>query len=165
VSPHQAELPHLSIVVAPDRSLSVALDGRPYTLPSSYSGDPWAPARALADAVGMSIFAEVTDNGTTYGEIVTPTPPQAPTRPTGPVVATPRPGGPFTVAGDGFTPGEDVYIAVVVSTRPARPDGVAELPLPGALLGRMPGVLIMFGLDSATLIVADPTAATQERAA
>jgi hypothetical protein len=29
----------------------------------------------------------------------------------------------------------------------------------------MPGVLIMFGLDSQTLIVADPTAATQERAA
>lgn len=165
MNPTQAELPHLSIVVGPDRSLSVALDGKPYNLPADVAGDPWAPARELAAAVGMSVFAEVTHNGTTYGEIVTPPPPEAPTPAVVPVVATPRPGGPFTVAGDGFTPGEDVYIAVVISTRPARGDGVAELPLPGALLGRMPGVLIMFGLDSQTLIVADPTAATQERAA
>ncbi|MGO1316878.1 MAG: hypothetical protein ACTMIR_07570 [Cellulomonadaceae bacterium] len=160
----QAELPHLSIVVAADRTLSLTLDGKPYTPPTGTGSDPWAPARDLATTAGMSVFAQVTDNGTTYAEIVTPTPPHAPAPPREPVVATPRPGGPFTVAGDGFTPGEDVYIAVVVSTRPARFDGVAELPLPGALLGRMPGVLIMFGLDSQSLIVADPTAAPQERA-
>lgn len=164
MSPTQAELPHLSIVVAPDRSLSVALDGKPYP-PGDDVGDPWAPARELAAAVGMSVFAEVTDSGITYGEIVTPPSPQPPEPSGGSVRPVPHLGGPFTIAGDGFIPGEDVYIAVVVSTRSARGDGVAELPLPGALLGRLQGVLIMFGLDSQSLIVADPTAATQHAAA
>jgi hypothetical protein len=65
-------------------------------------------------------------------------------------------GAPFQVGADGFTPGEQVYVTVVVSTRPACTDGSAWLPVPAALLTRLPGVLIIFGVDSGTLTVVDP---------
>ena len=170
----QPDLPRMSILEGADKSLSVVVDGRPQDLPAGYAQtipDPWQPARDLARLIDQCVFAELTDStGERYTHVFDPDVPihqQTPDPSPGPAAniiaaanpaSTPRgPEPAFSISGDGFAPGEDVYIAVVVSTRTARADGVARLPLPGALLNRIPGVLIMFGLESQTLIVSDPT--------
>ena len=172
----QPDLPRVSILENADRSLTVVIDGERQELPKDYArtvADPWQPARDLARLFDQSVFAELIDaTGDRYTHvfdpdepIYTPIPDQAPApaahtvAAAGPEAARPDREPAFSISGDGFAPGEDVYIAVVVSTRTARADGVARLPLPGALLNRLPGVLIMFGLDSQTLIVSDPTGA------
>lgn len=172
----QPDLPRVSILENADSSLTVVLDGERQELPEDYAravADPWRPARDLATLLDQSVFAELIDTtGDRYTHVFDPDEPiytpvpdhtPAPTAHTvaaaGPEAARPEQEPAFSISGDGFTPGEDVYIAVVVSTRTARADGVARLPLPGALFNRLPGVLIMFGLDSQTLIVSDPTGA------
>ncbi|MFH5823100.1 hypothetical protein [Georgenia sp. AZ-5] len=64
---------------------------------------------------------------------------------------------PFGVIGSGFLPGEEVAFAVVVATAPADAQGLAEVPLPPALLTRLPEVIVLFGRTSGTLVVHDPT--------
>jgi hypothetical protein len=182
--PHQQpDLPRVNILENADKSLTVALDGEPQDLPEDYAAalvDPWQPARDLARHLDQCVFAELTDTtGERYTHVFDPetpihppepdrTPQADPFAPAPPLAAIAVPGlahgqgepePAFSICGDGFAPGEDVYIAVVVSTRPARGDGMARLPLPAALLNRLPGVLIMFGLDSKTLIISDPTGA------
>ncbi|QTE28625.1 hypothetical protein [Pengzhenrongella sicca] len=165
----------MSILANADNSLTVVLDGERQELPEQYARagtDPWRPARDLANLLEQSVFAELVDaTGDRYTHVFDPdasvdapiiTHPDAPVADAGTAAVAEaalqlRPPA-FSITGDGFAPGEDVYIAVVVATRTARLDGVAQLPLPGALLNRLPGVLIMFGLDSQTLIVSDPTA-------
>ncbi|MFH5824731.1 hypothetical protein [Georgenia sp. AZ-5] len=56
-------------------------------------------------------------------------------------------------------------MAVVVSTQPAGVDGCASLRLPPSLLARAPGLLVLFGRTSGTIVVSDPHDATGNGAA
>jgi len=152
-------LPVVRIVTADDGTLTVTLDGTAWTSTTSRPvTDPRAVVREIATDLDTPLRVEVrTADGRTLTDLVTPqdvAPPPAPTvrEPLDPIV--------FGVIGSGFTPGEAVSVAVVVSATTASADGVAGLRLPTALLARTPKPFILLGADSRTVVVSDPAAAT-----
>ena len=57
------------------------------------------------------------------------------------------------IAGRGFAPAEDVAVAVIVARQVASTDGSARIRLPPALLAAHPGLVVLIGQTSGTVIV------------
>jgi hypothetical protein len=65
----------------------------------------------------------------------------------------------FTIAGDGFIPGEDVVLAFIASATHADCDGGAVVQVPRSVVRALPtGEVVLFGRASGTLTVHQPDA-------
>lgn len=151
-------LPHVSISIAPDGSMTVAVDG------ALYEPEPFAPpwrredfARVLdqlTERHRSPLRVEVREaDGTVFTDIITPSArrrPQPALAPEPPArQAMPEP---VTLHGEGFVPGEDVAVAIVIAHGDAAPDGTMRALLTAEqaassstreviLLGRVSGTL------------------------
>lgn len=163
----QTDLAKVHIQYGPDWSPVVTVAGRPYDLPQApvpiNTRDPRDLGRLVALDLGEAVHVvAVNPEGERYTQICDPEPFPDPSRPV-PVTAPVPPSEaaspfdfPFKVVGQGFLPGEQVCIAVVVSARDADADGRAALPLPTPLLERLPATIVLLGRTSGTLVIHDP---------
>lgn len=175
-TPHKPEetavvLPHVVITVTETGVLHVTVDGTDFRPPSQ--GETWTRSTfgTLLDTITadrtITVRIEVHEtDGTVFTDIIhgrRRTPPPAEAEPSEPASErgkhTTKPSGPALaeVTADGFVPGEDVAVAVIVShtnatgtgtaralldldrLRPVLRDGTGEV----ALLGRVSGILRM----------------------
>lgn len=158
-------LPHVLIIVDPTGSMTVTVDGTPH------EPDPFAPAWRRED------FARVLDqlterhhsplrvevreaDGTTFTDIITPSRRRRTQPGTDPAPESPahRPAPELvTLRGEGFVPGEDVVIAVVIAHGDAAPDGTARSLLDiDQLAGSPTREVILLGRVSGTLTIGRP---------
>jgi len=100
--------------------------------------------RSVASDLACPIRVEVQEqNGDRFTDVLTPTDDDSQ-----PVMEEPAP------AGDGFVPGEQIAVAVVVAHRTAKADGTADLALPSGLVTQQREIVLM-GQSSGTLVVVD----------
>lgn len=162
----QTDLAKVRIVYRPDWTPTVTVAGEPYELPQApvpiNTRDPRDLGRLVALELGEAVHVvAVNPEGGVYTQICEPEPfPSPATVPvTAPVTRSEAMSPvevPFGIVGQGFLPGEQVCIAVVVAARDADADGRATLPLPTALLERLPSTFVMLGRTSGTLVIHDP---------
>ncbi|NLG46401.1 hypothetical protein [Gordonia sp. (in: high G+C Gram-positive bacteria)] len=159
--PVPVELPHVLVIVAADGTLTATVDGTPFPAPGE---TVWMRATfgPLMDAITrdrtVAVRVEVREcDGSVFTDIIRPrTPRRAAPVPEMPVPETRRSRHArrvprlMEVTADGFVPGEDVAVAVIVSQTDATGTGAARAlidldPLPDAagqeviLLGRVSG--------------------------
>lgn len=143
-------LPHVIITVTEAGALDVTVDNTPFPPPQDTT--PWLRSTFgdLLDAVTkdrtIAVRIEVRESdGTTFTDIIrtrrrtTPQPPEtAPEDHSG--MHTPKGPGPelVEVAAEGFVPGEDVALAVIVSHTGATGTGLARALLDQAHLSSLP---------------------------
>lgn len=162
-------LPLVEVRIDAAGDLDVTLDHEPYPLGSSWAG---RGRRALGPVVeqiatelAQPVRVEVREaDGSVFTDILTPPPAPRPAA----ALEAPSPAEPDTrgilelglepgeVTGHGFTPGEDVAVAVVIARQPAGADGIARLRLPPALVESRGGQLLFVGRDSGTVSRAGP---------
>ncbi len=162
------DLPHVVVTVAPDGTLAASVDGIEHPQPSSGA---WTRATfgPLMDEITkdrtVSVRVEVREcDGGVFTDIIharNPTPPvrvaeQEPVPGTrrGRRAAAPRALRLMEVDGEGFVPGEDVAVAVIVSHTDAAHTGTARVlvdldDLPTGATGEV----ILFGRISGTTVV------------
>ena len=160
-------LPHVVMTVNPDGAMTVSVDGAPYE-PEPFAA-PWR-RESFAQLVDQlttdrrcPIRIEVRESdGTVFTDIITPgrrrTPasfpepaaePAAPIRVKPPVLTA--------VSSQGFVPGEDVAVAVIVAHSDAAPDGTARGLLTAEQIAQSPTAeAILFGRISGTISVRRP---------
>ena len=144
-------MPLVEIDVDKKGYLTVTLDREPYSADGSLTRDDLK--RVLDDIAAdldTAVRVEVREaDKSSFTDIVTPDRPQLqvvePAR-----EATTSLG---QVAGDGFLPNEEVAVAVVVAHQVANTDGAARLRLPPALLEAHPGLVMLMGKKSSTVMV------------
>ena len=156
-------LPHIVMDIAPNGRMTVTVDGTPY------EPEPFAPAWRRED------FARVLDkltsqhrsplrvevreaDGTTFTDIITPSTrrrpqpepvPEAPARRAMPELVT--------LHGEGFVPGEDVGIAIVIAHGDAAEDGTMRALLTAEQINASPThEVILLGRVSGTLTIGHP---------
>ncbi len=163
-------LPHVLARIDATGHLDVTVDGSPVQAPETTrplrAKDLQRVVDGIAAELNCPIRVEVSQDGTQpFTDIVTPpTPAASPQRKDAPIAQSAAPGtaGPaappfgFGVLGSGFLPGEQVSVAVVVSTQHADAHGHASLRMPPSLLARAPRPLVLFGQTSGTIVVSDP---------
>lgn len=135
---------------------------RPLTRPSSHR--PWRREDLtrildrLTSQRHSPLRVEVREaDGSVFTDIVTPPQhrPGPPPRSAPPVPPPPRTA--TVAAGEGFLPGEDVAVAIVVSHTDAGPDGTARAVLTAnQLRARLAREVILFGRVSGTLTIGNP---------
>lgn len=161
----QTDLAKVRISYGPDWTPTVTVAGRPYELPEApvpiNVRDPRDLGRLVALDLGEAVHVvAVNPEGGMYTQICEPEP--FPNRAAPTPAAVPPPEAlspvefPLGVVGQGFLPGEQVCIAVVVAEREAGADGRAALPLPAPLLERLPSTIVLLGRTSGTLVIHDP---------
>lgn len=162
--PVPVTLPHVVMDIAPDGRMTVTVDG------TLYEPEPFAPAWQRED------FARVLDqlssqhrsplrvevheaDGTTFTDIITPTtrrrpqPEPAPTPPPSRRVMPEL----VTLHGEGFVPGEDVGIAIVIAHGDAAPDGTMHALLTTEQANASPTrEIVLLGRVSGTLTIGHP---------
>lgn len=162
--PVPVELPQVVITVAATGTMTVTMDGEPV------EPEPFAPswrredfARVLdqlTDTHRSAARVEVREaDGTVFTDIITPStrrrrpaPELAPERP--PPLVTPEL---VALHGEGFVPGEDVAIAVVIAHGDAAPDGTLRALLTAEQAGASPTrEVILLGRVSGTLTIGHP---------
>lgn len=155
-------LPHVVFTVHDDDTMTVAVDGETYE-PEPFA-PPWqrgsfpAVLDALTDQRRTPIRVEVREaDGTVFTDIITPARHRAaepePSPPTGSEPAVRL----VALHGEGFVPGEDVAIAVIVAYSDAAPDGTARGLLTAAELAHTPtGEVALIGSISGTTVVGRP---------
>lgn len=149
-------MPMVEVKVGDDGCLDVALDHEPYSADGAlHREDLHRMLGDIASDLDTPLRVEVHEaNGTSFTDIITPAP--ARLRRSEPVgIAATKVG---EVAGSGFVPNEDVAIAVVVAHQVADVDGTARLRLPPALLAAHPGLVVLMGRTSGTVMVSDGVA-------
>jgi len=151
-------MPLVEVTVDEAGCLDVLLEREPYTADGPLErGDLQRLVGGIADDLGTPVRVEVREaNGTGFTDIVTPSesdelPAGAPEAPQVHQLRAPLVTG--VVAGVGFTPDESVAVAVVVAHQVASNDGSARLRLPPALLTAHPGLVVLIGESSGTVIV------------
>ena len=144
-------MPLVEVTVDKTGHLTVSLDREPYSADGALQREDLR--RVLDDIaadLGTPVRVEVHEaDDSTFTDIVTPD------RPRLHVVehakqATVTVG---EVAGEGFLPNEDVAVAVVVAHQTASTEGTTRLRLPPALLEAHPGLLVLMGRESGTVMV------------
>lgn len=153
-------LPHAVFTVHEDGTMTVTVDGAPHD-PAAFA-PPWrresfpAIIDALTDRRRTPIRVEVREaDGAVFTDIITPGRRRRPTAEPEPDPA-PVPGL-VVLHGEGFVPGEDVAVAVIVAHSDAAPDGAARGVLARELLAASPTrEVILLGRVSGTLIVGHP---------
>lgn len=172
-------IPVISMTIAADGTMTVAVDGTPYEPPRF--GPPWVRSSfaAVIDSVleerGSPVRVLVYEaDGTVFTDLVT-RPLQRALNPTAqppsrddargtpaaegligaaPLVAPPR----VVLGEDGFIPGEDVAVAIIVRHTKASTDGSARALLePGICRVSSDGEVILVGRISGTCVVAGLT--------
>lgn len=152
-------LPHVVMQVAGDGTMTVTVDGAPH-LPEPFA-PPWrrdsfaAVLDRLTDQRRSPVRVEVREaDGTVFTDIITPSRRRAVPEPPGrPAAPAPLP----VLYGDGFVPGEDVAIAVVIAHGDAAPDGTMRGLIEAAQLAASPTrEVILLGRVSGTFTIGHP---------
>ena len=143
-------MPLVEVTVDEDGYLDVLLDKEPYAAPGALQREDLEKALAdIAVDLGVPVRVEVHEaDGVRFTDIVTP--PTSPATPS--VQIEPKRASIGDVSGNGFTPHEQVAVAVVVAHQVADHDGTARLRLPPALLEAHPGLVVLMGLTSGAVI-------------
>ena len=169
-------LPHVVITVTENGALNVTVDGTPFPSPSA--GSEWTRGTfgPLLDAVThdrtVAVRIEVREvDGTVFTDLIRarrPTPPPPDRQPAGPgphrsrrAQPTPQHEPPvlIEVTGDGFVPGEDIAVAVIVAHTDATGTGAARALLDQQQLdaalpeGDDAGEAVLYGRISGTIVV------------
>ncbi|CUR58151.1 conserved hypothetical protein [metagenome] len=141
-------MPLVEVTIDKEGFLSVQLDREPYSADGTLQRDDLKGVlEDIAADLGTPIRVEVHEaDDSTFTDIMTPDRPKL--RAVRPATASIG-----EVTGDGFLPNEDVAIAVVVAHQVASTDGTARLRLPPALLEAHPGLVILMGQKSGTVMV------------
>lgn len=152
-------LPHVVMQVAEDGTMTVTIDGEPHR-PEPFA-PPWrrdsfaTVLDRLTDQRRSPVRVEVREaDGTVFTDIITPSrrraAPEPPVRPAAPA---PLP----VLHGEGFVPGEDVAIAVVVAHGDAAPDGTMRGLIEAAQLAASPTrEVILLGRVSGAVTIGHP---------
>ena len=144
-------MPLVEVTVEESGCLIVLLDREPYSADDALDRDDLSRVlNEIASDLGTPVRVEVREgDGSSFTDIVTPS------SETGrPVTKQPTVASTIgDVAGDGFIAGEDVAVAVVVAHQVANNDGTARLRLPAALLAAHPGLILLLGEKSGTVMV------------
>ena len=152
-------LPHVVMQVAGDGTMTVTVDGAPH-LPEPFA-PPWrrdsfaAVLDRLPDQRRSPVRVEVREaDGTVFTDIITPSRRRAVPEPPGrPAAPAPLP----VLYGDGFVPGEDVAIAVVIAHGDAAPDGTMRGLIEAAQLAASPTrEVILLGRVSGAVTIGHP---------
>ncbi|MDQ4113914.1 MAG: hypothetical protein M3306_22875 [Actinomycetota bacterium] len=158
-------LPHVAITIADDGHMTVTVDGVPFE-PEPFA-PPWrredfaAVLDQITEQRRSPVRVEVREaDGSTFTDIITPSRrrraesepdpvPEVPARqPVAELVA---------LHGEGFVPGEDVAIAVVIAHGDAAPDGTMRGLLTADQLAASPTrEVILLGRVSGTLTIGRP---------
>lgn len=144
-------MPLVEVDVDDQGYLTVTLDREPYSADRSLTrNDLKRVLDDIAADLDTPVRVEVREaDHSSFTDIVTPRRPQvqvvAPAR-----MATSLVG---EVAGDGFLPNEEVAVAVVVAHQVASTDGTARLRLPPALIEAHPGLVVLMGKKSGTVML------------
>lgn len=160
-------LTHVVMTVASDGTMTVTVNG------ILHESDPFAPpwhremVASILDGVAHQrrspVRVEIREaDGTVFTDIITPVldddrspVPMQPAPADNP--APPASASALALSGEGFLPGEDVAVAVVVSRADTTTDGTARGTLgPDALAESPMGEVILLGRVSGTLIVGHP---------
>jgi len=163
-------LPHVVIIVTENSTLDVTVDGTPFPPPAA--GSEWTRGTfgLLLDAVTkdrtIAVRIEVREvDGTVFTDLIRarkPTPPQPtdddPAMPgTRRARRTKQPPVLVEVTGEGFVPGEDIAVAVIVSRTDATGTGAARALLDKHQLDSVPpegpGEVVLYGRISGTIVV------------
>lgn len=158
-------LPHATMMVAPDGTMTVTIDGAAHT-PAPFA-PPWRRedfARILDHLTQLRrtpVRVEVREaDGTVFTDIITPgkrrRPEPAPALEPEPPARRALPEL-VTLHGEGFVPGEDVAVAVVIAHGDAAPDGTMRGLIEASQLGASPTrEVILLGRVSGTLTIGHP---------
>lgn len=158
-------MPLVEVAIDERGYVAVMLDREPYSADGAWQRDDLK--RVLDDIaadLGTPVRVEVHEaDDSTFTDIVTPDRPQlrmAEPAPVKKATAAVRGvagrvicGVAGEVSGGGFFPNEEVAIAVVVAHQVAGIDGTARLRLPSALLEAHPGLVVLMGKKSGTVMV------------
>jgi len=166
-------LPHVVIAVAENGALDVTVDGTPFPPPAA--GSEWTRGTfgPLLDAVthdrAVAVRIEVREvDGTVFTDLIRarkPTPPPPDDEPAGPGTRRSRrakhtgPPALVEVSGEGFVPGEDIAVAVIVSHTDATGTGAARALLDQRQLNAVlpeadgAGEVVLYGRISGTTVV------------
>lgn len=149
-------MPLVEVTVDQEGYLNVLLEREPYAAEGALQrADLEQVLDDIAADLGTPVRVEVHEaDGVTFTDIVTPSVPAG--RSVGRIKAATTSVG--EVTGDGFTPNEEVAVAVVVAHQVASTDGTARLRLPPALLAAHPGLVVLMGQTSGTVMVSDGAA-------
>ena len=151
-------LPHVVMQVAGDGTMTVTVDGETHQ-PESFA-PPWrrdsfaTVLDRLTDQRRSPVRVEVREaDGSVFTDIITPSRrrsvPEPPTKP----APSPLP----VLYGDGFVPGEDVAIAVVIAHGDAAPDGTMRGLIGVAQLAASPTrEVILLGRVSGAVTIGHP---------
>lgn len=144
-------MPLVEVSVDQEGCLEVLLEREPYAADGALRRADLEKVLAdVAADLGTPVRVEVHEaDGVRFTDIVTPHVPAA--RPVGPIESATTSVG--EVTGDGFAPNEEVAVAVVVAHQVANIDGTARLRLPPALLAAHPGLVVLMGQTSGTVMV------------
>lgn len=156
-------LPHVAMTVTEDGAMTVTVDGAPHE-PAPFA-PPWRRedfAAILDHLTGQRrtpVRVEVREaDGTVFTDIITPgkrrrpDPEPAPAPPERRVLPEL-----VTLSGEGFVPGEDVAVAVVIAHGDAAPDGTMRGLLTAEQLAPSPTrEVILLGRVSGTLTIGHP---------
>ncbi|QIM17343.1 hypothetical protein G7067_05650 [Leucobacter insecticola] len=161
-------LPHVVMTVASDGTMTVTVDGQ------TYQPEPFAPQwrresfPSLIDRLTNDrqcpIRVEVREaDGTVFTDIVAPTRNRRPAPPQEAQQSTPAnataPAAPPLIAvhGEGFVPGEDIAVAVIVARTDAAPMGTARALVTAEQIAQSPtGEVILLGRISGALALGRP---------
>src|SRR5690625_1881708 len=156
-------LPHVVVRVEEDGTLGVTVDGE------SFEPESFAPAwhrstfggliAAVTEDRRVPVRVEVREvDGTTFTDIITPGKPRL--GEAGIDADAPRPElaeSTFEVTGEGFVPGEDVAVAIILSHTDAAPAGTVRTVLATAQLEALPtGEVVLLGRASGTFTIRRP---------
>lgn len=151
-------MPLVEVTVDRNGYLTVTLDHEPYSADGDLQRDDLKRVvDDIARDLGAPVRVEVREaDDSTFTDIVTAELPEA-------TPATPKLRSVPSikqvavsigeVAGKGFLPQEEVVVAVVVAHQVACTDGTARLRLPPALLEAHPGLVVLMGKQSGTVLV------------
>lgn len=144
-------MPLVEVTVDQAGYLNVLLEREPYAADGALRREDLEKVLDdVAADLGTPVRVEVNEaDGLTFTDIVTPS--VRPGRSVGRIKSATTSVG--EVTGDGFTPNEQVAIAVVVAHQVAGNDGTARLRLPPALLAAHPGLVVLMGQTSGTVMV------------
>lgn len=161
--PVPVTLPHVVMDIAADGRMTVTVDGTPY------EPEPFAPAWRREDFARVldqltsqhrsPLRVEVSEaDGTTFTDIITPStrrrPQPEPVTDTPPRRVVPEL---VTLHGEGFVPGEDVGIAIVIAHGDAGPDGTMRALLTAEQASASPTrEVVLLGRVSGTLTIGHP---------
>lgn len=151
-------LPHVIMEVAEDGTMTLTVDGVPY-LPEPLA-PPWrrdsfaTVLDRLTEQRRSPVRVEVREaDGRVFTDIITPSrrraAPEPPAKAAVPVLPV--------LFGDGFVPGEDVAVAVVIAHGDAAPDGTMRGLIEAAQLAATPTrEVILLGRLSGTMTIGHP---------